>query len=77
MQIFLLSFVLFIFDKAQSHLAGLIVGEIKSLWVDGIMEYVSDLWNIVDFIQNTFYVVWISLRITAWWIVQVDFIIFH
>lgn len=35
------------------------------------MEYISDLWNIVDFVQNIFYVIWIMLRITAWIIVQV------
>lgn len=53
----------------------MIVGEIKSLWADGLIEYISDLWNIVDFIQNTFYVIWISLRIAAWWVVQVNFIL--
>jgi len=68
-----ISFFLFLVN----HLAGLIIAEIKSLWEDGIIEYISDLWNIVDFIQNTFYVIWISLRITAWCIVQVDFIILH
>ncbi|XP_014488486.1 PREDICTED: transient receptor potential protein-like isoform X3 [Dinoponera quadriceps] len=52
------------------YVISLIIGEIKSLWADGLMEYISDLWNIVDFIQNTFYVVWLSLRVTAWWIVQ-------
>lgn len=53
---------------------GLVIGEIRSLWSDGLLEYISDLWNIVDFIQNTFYVIWISMRVTAWWIVQVRFI---
>lgn len=49
----------------------MILGEIRSLWSDGLMEYISDLWNIVDFVQNIFYVIWIMLRITAWIIVQV------
>lgn len=53
------------------NLSGLILGEIRSLWSDGLMEYISDLWNIVDFVQNIFYVIWIMLRITAWIIVQV------
>lgn len=47
-------------------LLGLIGGEIKSLWADGLLEYVSDLWNIVDFIQNSFYFAWLSLRAAAW-----------
>ncbi|XP_039305634.1 transient receptor potential protein isoform X2 [Solenopsis invicta] len=55
------------------YVISLIIGEIKSLWTDGLIEYISDLWNIVDFIQNTFYVIWISLRITAWWIVQREY----
>ncbi|EFN73452.1 Transient receptor potential protein [Camponotus floridanus] len=55
------------------YVISLIVGEIKSLWADGLIEYISDLWNIVDFIQNTFYVIWISLRIAAWWIVQREY----
>ncbi|KAL0116996.1 hypothetical protein PUN28_010099 [Cardiocondyla obscurior] len=50
------------------YVISLIASEIKSLWADGLLEYISDLWNIVDFIQNTFYVIWISLRVTAWWI---------
>ncbi|XP_011865921.1 PREDICTED: transient receptor potential protein isoform X2 [Vollenhovia emeryi] len=55
------------------YVISLIIGEIKSLWADGLIEYISDLWNIVDFIQNTFYVIWISLRVTAWWIVQREY----
>lgn len=51
---------------------GLIWGEIKSLYNEGIMEYVSDLWNIVDFISNSFYVAWISLRFTSWYTVTRD-----
>lgn len=43
----------------------------RSLWSDGLLEYISDLWNIVDFIQNVFYVIWIMMRVTAWIIVQV------
>ncbi|KAG8312007.1 hypothetical protein J6590_031470 [Homalodisca vitripennis] len=48
----------------------IIWNEARSLWSDGLLEYVSDLWNIVDFIQNFFYVMWIVLRFTAWFIVQ-------
>nr|XP_050860313.1 transient receptor potential protein isoform X5 [Vespula vulgaris] len=55
------------------YVISLVVGEIRSLWSDGLIEYISDLWNIVDFIQNTFYVIWISLRMTAWFVVQREY----
>ncbi|XP_036147201.1 transient receptor potential protein isoform X2 [Monomorium pharaonis] len=55
------------------YVISLIINEIKSLWADGLIEYVSDLWNIVDFVQNMFYVIWISMRVTAWWIVQREY----
>lgn len=54
------------------YIIGLIWGEIRSLYADGLMDYISDLWNIVDFISNSFYVAWISLRFTAWYTVQRD-----
>ena len=44
----------------------------RSLYSEGLEEYVSDLWNIVDFISNSFYVAWISLRFSAWYTVQRD-----
>ncbi|KAG7304766.1 hypothetical protein JYU34_010121 [Plutella xylostella] len=55
------------------YIASLIWAEIRSLWTGGIMEYISDLWNIVDFITNMFYIAWISLRISSWYIVQRDY----
>ena len=45
--------------------------EIYSLWDGGLIEYISDLWNIVDFTANMFFLAWIFLRATAWCIVQV------
>ncbi|XP_052744568.1 transient receptor potential protein [Bicyclus anynana] len=53
--------------------ASLVWGEIRSLWENGLLEYMSDLWNIVDFITNVFYIAWISLRFSSWYIVQRDF----
>ncbi|KAH1020546.1 hypothetical protein HUJ04_010184 [Dendroctonus ponderosae] len=50
------------------YVISLIWAEVRSLWSDGILEYISDLWNIVDFITNIFYVMWLSLRITSWYI---------
>ncbi|XP_052749802.1 transient receptor potential protein [Galleria mellonella] len=55
------------------YIASLIWAEIRALWTGGIMEYISDLWNIVDFITNMFYIAWISLRISSWYIVQRDY----
>ncbi|XP_053616411.1 transient receptor potential protein isoform X2 [Plodia interpunctella] len=55
------------------YIASLIWAEIRALWSGGITEYISDLWNIVDFITNMFYIAWISLRISSWYIVQRDF----
>lgn len=52
--------------------SGLIWAEIRALWTGGVMDYISDLWNIVDFITNMFYIAWISLRIASWYIVQVE-----
>lgn len=40
----------------------------RSLWSDGILEYVSDLWNVVDFITNIFYVLWLCLRLTSFYV---------
>ncbi|CAH0718988.1 unnamed protein product, partial [Brenthis ino] len=54
-------------------IASLVWGEIRSLWENGLMEYISDLWNIVDFITNVFYIAWISLRFSSWYIVQRDY----
>lgn len=53
-------------------ISGLVWGEMRSLFADGLMDYISDLWNIVDFISNSFYVAWISLRFTSWFVVQRD-----
>ncbi|XP_063831875.1 transient receptor potential protein isoform X1 [Ostrinia nubilalis] len=55
------------------YIASLIWAEIRSLWTGGLMEYISDLWNIVDFITNMFYIAWISLRVASWYIVQRDY----
>ncbi|KAG7202406.1 hypothetical protein KM043_018722 [Ampulex compressa] len=56
-----------------TYVISLVIGEIRSLWSDGLLEYISDLWNIVDFIQNTFYVIWVTLRLIAWIVVQREY----
>ena len=35
------------------------------------MEYITDLWNLIDFTSNSFFLAWIFLRAVAWFIVQV------
>lgn len=51
---------------------GLIWGEMNALFSSGLVDYMSDLWNIIDLISNSFYVTWIGLRITSWYLVQVS-----
>ncbi|XP_037708978.1 transient receptor potential protein [Drosophila subpulchrella] len=54
------------------YIMALIFEELKSLYSDGLFEYIMDLWNIVDYISNMFYVTWILCRATAWVIVHRD-----
>lgn len=58
--------------KIKTSPIGLVWNEMCSLYQDGLLEYVSDLWNIVDFCTNCFYVTWIFLRAVSWWLVKVD-----
>ncbi|XP_043231805.1 transient receptor potential-gamma protein-like isoform X2 [Amphibalanus amphitrite] len=46
--------------------AGLIWSEIKQLWDIGLQDYVSDLWNVIDFVTNALYVATIALRLVAY-----------
>ena len=50
----------------------MIWSEIKQLWEVGLREYVSDMWNVVDFVTNSLYVATIALRIVAYYKVSVD-----
>ncbi|KAK7864196.1 hypothetical protein R5R35_004107 [Gryllus longicercus] len=54
----------------MGYILSLMWCEIRALWKDGLLEYITDLWNIVDFITNCFYMIWICLRLTSWYIVQ-------
>ena len=44
------------------YVGGFIWCEIRSLWKDGLLEYIKDLWNLIDFANNFFYVNWIFMR---------------
>merc|ERR1719319_794134 len=52
--------------------AGLVWSEIKQLWDVGLKEYISDMWNVVDFITNSLYVATIGLRLRAYYDVQLE-----
>ena len=46
---------------------GLIWSEIKQLWDVGLREYITDMWNVVDFVTNALYVATIALRLVAYY----------
>ncbi|XP_037793862.1 transient receptor potential protein-like [Penaeus monodon] len=54
------------------YVGSLVWAEIKSLWNDGLLEYIKDLWNIIDFVTNSFFMTWIMLRATSFLLVQLD-----
>ncbi|XP_030836430.1 short transient receptor potential channel 4 isoform X1 [Strongylocentrotus purpuratus] len=47
-------------------IAGFVWAEIKQLWDAGIIEYLHDWWNLLDFITNSLYITVIGLRVTAY-----------
>jgi len=54
------------------YIFSLIWAEIKALWSDGLFEYIKDLWNIVDYTTNMFFMTWIMLRFVSFILVQKD-----
>nr|CDP91278.1 BMA-TRP-2, isoform f [Brugia malayi] len=51
---------------------GLVWVEIKQLWNEGLCDYCSDLWNILDFITNALYLCTVALRIVAYLQVEAE-----
>jgi len=49
---------------------GLMWTEIKKLWQDGLIDYLSDLWNFADISSYGAFMAWIGLRGLAWLLVQ-------
>ena len=47
--------------------AGLIWSEIKQLWDTGAKAYISDMWNVADFVTNSLYLATIALRLRAYY----------
>lgn len=54
------------------YVFALIWHELKSLINDGLMEYLTDLWNIVDCAANSAFMMWITLRFYSIYIVRRD-----
>lgn len=46
--------------------SGFIWNEIKQMWDSGFQDYISDWWNLMDFIMNSLYIATISLKIIAY-----------
>lgn len=46
---------------------GLVWNEIKQLWDIGLQDYVSDMWNVIDFVTNALYVATVALRVVAYY----------
>ncbi|XP_065212607.1 transient receptor potential protein-like [Planococcus citri] len=55
------------------YIISLVWKEMKALYVDGLFEYLNDLWNILDYISNVFYITWIFLRFTAFYVVSLEY----
>lgn len=49
----------------------------KQLWDLGLIEYVSDMWNIIDFITNSLYVATVALRVIAYFQVSLGLFILY
>lgn len=54
------------------YVIGLIWSEVKQLWTAGFQEYITDMWNIIDFVTNSLYVATLALRLVSYWQVQVS-----
>lgn len=52
------------------YVIGLIWSEVKQLWTAGFQEYITDMWNIIDFVTNSLYVATLALRVVSYWQVQ-------
>ncbi|CAG9537651.1 unnamed protein product [Cercopithifilaria johnstoni] len=51
---------------------GLVWVEIKQLWNEGLCDYCSDLWNILDFVTNALYLCTVALRVVAYLQVEAE-----
>ena len=56
-----------IFSVSYYYVLGLIWSEIKQLWDTGAKAYISDMWNVADFVTNSLYLATIALRLRAYY----------
>lgn len=54
------------------YVMGFCMEEMHELYESGIKRYAGDMWNIVDFLSNIFYLLWISFRMVS--VVQVEWL---
>lgn len=54
------------------YVASFIWSEIKQLYNDGLISYLHDWWNLLDFITNTLYITTIVLKLISYLIVQTE-----
>ncbi|KAL5962678.1 Transient receptor potential-gamma protein, partial [Taenia solium] len=45
---------------------GFVWQEITNIWTLGVRAYISDMWHLLDFAQNSLYISTIALRFAAW-----------
>ena len=45
---------------------GFIWAEVKQMWDRGLLQYINDWWNLMDFVMNSLYLATISLKIVAY-----------
>ncbi|KAM3174997.1 hypothetical protein ACTXT7_009409 [Hymenolepis weldensis] len=48
------------------YIIGFVWQEIMNIWMLGVRAYMSDMWHMLDFTQNTLFICTIALRIAAW-----------
>ncbi|CAH8583498.1 unnamed protein product [Schistosoma rodhaini] len=48
------------------YVIGFVWQQMKKLYIWGLRAYLTDMWNLVDFVMNALYIATISLRTVAW-----------
>ncbi|CAM1325670.1 TRP (predicted) [Pycnogonum litorale] len=47
------------------YVFGFVWSEVRKLWRDGFQQYAKNMWNIVEVIVNSLYLIWLALRIAS------------
>ncbi|XP_012255513.2 transient-receptor-potential-like protein isoform X2 [Athalia rosae] len=48
------------------YVLGFVLQETREVWIDGLRNYLRDLWNFIDFTRNSLYVATAILRVAAY-----------